>query len=135
MEYFQEHHAVLDVAHNADGFLRLFDSLKRQYPKSAHGYRIVCGLSKTKEIAACLDILHRNASHIHFVAASNGRGMPTEALQKESKCLGFKNSTSHASVDAAIHKALSARTNANELIVICGSFFIMSDALQTLEQG
>src|SRR5262249_23528175 len=42
---------IFDVAHNPDGLQRLFTSLKVHYPRSS--LRIICGLSKNKDISTC----------------------------------------------------------------------------------
>lgn len=112
---------VLDVAHNPDGLTHLFASLNKKFPN--HSFRIIVGLSQNKDIDACAAILQKQGSHFHIVTAKNGRGIPASDLKTH-----FKKATIHNSVGEAINEAMAF----NEIIVICGTFFIMAEARKAL---
>lgn len=112
---------VLDVAHNPDGLTRLFSGLKEIYPDKP--LRIIFGLSQNKDLEACLKIIKNAGEHFHLCSARNGRGASVEMLSSLFHADKTKISC-HESVEDAICKAL----NYNDIIIICGTFFIMSDA-------
>lgn len=60
---------LIDVAHNADGITKLFMMLKRHFP--GRPYRVVCGLSKEKDLDAVIPLLAKEAKEIHFVQVRN----------------------------------------------------------------
>lgn len=112
---------VLDVAHNPDGLTRLFSGLKEIYPGKS--LRIIFGLSQNKDLQTCLSILQNAGEHFHLCSAKNGRGASVETLSSLFHADKTKISC-HKSVEDAIRKAL----NYNDIVIICGTFFIMSDA-------
>ncbi len=124
---------ILDVGHNPDGLEKLFHSLKNLYPKES--FRLIAGLSKSKDIISCLKVLMDNACAIHLVEAKNGRGASKEILKKELLTLGFKKEliyceeTIEVTLDQAIKKNAGS---AKETLVVCGSFFIMHDVRRYL---
>jgi len=116
---------ILDVAHNPAGLLRLFNTIQTNYP--GRTLRILFGLSKSKDISGCLSIIQEYGSHLHAVTALNGRGVEAEVLK--SACT--KQNTpiiAHKSIADAIETALQG----DELIVVCGTFFIMSEVRKAL---
>lgn len=116
---------VLDVAHNPDGLLHLFKSLKKQFPHAK--FSVLFGLSKNKDILECLKILSHEGSHFYIVEAANGRGAQRDLLAKRLKEMG-KSSSVHSSIPLAIDLAKKEAEALNEILVICGSFFIMGEA-------
>lgn len=123
---------ILDAGHNPDGLMHLFDAVKQRYP--VHPLRVVFGLSKNKDISSCIGILSSYASSFHPVEAPNGRGMPVSELKHQllekgvSNCRIFTDST----IEECIKNALKAARENHEALIICGSFFIMSDARMAL---
>jgi len=116
---------VLDVAHNPDGLIHLFTRLKKKYPEKS--FRVIFGLSKNKDVETCVSILKKHATHFHLVTAKNGRGMLAAEIQERY----FDETTPlYSSVADAIDKALSF----DEVIVICGTFFIMAEARNALNK-
>jgi len=111
---------ILDVAHNPDGLKQLFISIKEKYPEQ--NLRIIFGLSQNKDIEACLSVLKKISKSFHIVAAKNGRAAPVQELRN--RLPSKPDVLTHESVEEAIHKALTF----NDIIVICGTFFIMSEA-------
>jgi dihydrofolate synthase/folylpolyglutamate synthase len=98
--------AVLDAAHNPDGFRRLVEALEFHFPNEK--FHFIVAFSKDKEWQTCLKIIHPHAAKISFVN-SHPRFAP----------LGG------GSVQDAL-KADSARP------VICGSFYLMAEARRCL---
>lgn len=122
---------ILDVAHNPDGIKQLCKAVHQMYP--SRPLRIICGFSKTKDITGCLTVLATKASHFHLVEAPNGRNIPTSDLHNLLLNQGIKpkSISIDQSIKVTVKKALSACT-AEEILVICGSFFIMSEARAAL---
>lgn len=125
MQYIKKKHLILDVAHNPDGLKRLFESLHHEYGPNLT-LRAVFGLSHNKEISACLSMIHKYAHFIHFVTATNGRGIAAEELMEYSNRAGYKNTAAYSSIEEGLKQAFACRTNPQELIVVCGSFFIIN---------
>lgn len=119
---------IFDVAHNPDGFAALIATLKHLYYQNT--FRFVIGLSKDKEIKKCLAIMAQVASYVHFVQAKiliKSTCSPEE-LGKEFSSLAACKYSVEPSIEQGIENALIAR-NAEEFIVICGSFYIMQQAV------
>lgn len=117
---------ILDVGHNPDGLIHLFKALNNKYPQQA--LRIVLGLSKNKDIEACLEVLKKYGSAFHLVEASNGRGLEVEKLAEKAKQHQLENIFIRKSIPQSIHEALEAAKKEKQVLVICGTFFIMAEA-------
>lgn len=128
----QDPPVILDVAHNPDGLEHLFQAVQHKYPQAA--LRVVFGLSKTKDIDGCLNVLKLFGNQFHLVEAPNGRGLEVAALQK--KMLEHYFPSESISVDGSIpntiQKAVKAAKKQKQVLIICGTFFIMSEARTTL---
>lgn len=123
---------VLDVAHNPQAIEYLISKLRSNYP-SSH-LRVVVGMSADKDLKSCSDILLENVSHpskIHLVESPNPRAASIasilEANPKLNEC-----SYKEPSVSLQVQEALKLAAINDELLVICGSFFIMADARKEL---
>jgi len=123
---------LLDVAHNPDGIQRLCQLIKMKYPHRS--VRAVCGFSKNKDIPSILKILKDHVSVFHLVEAPNGRGESVSQLHAYLKQLQIPSSNIHpeSQIASAVAHALQEMASPNELLVICGTFFIMSDARAAL---
>ncbi|MBN9376749.1 MAG: bifunctional folylpolyglutamate synthase/dihydrofolate synthase [Chlamydiales bacterium] len=117
---------ILDVGHNPDGLIHLFKALKNKYPQQE--LRIVLGLSKNKDIESCLDILKKYGSAFHLVEAANGRGLEVEKLAEKAKQHHLENIFIHKNISQGIQLALEAALQEKQVLVICGTFFIMAEA-------
>lgn len=123
---------ILDVAHNPDGIQHLFHMLNHEYPNQP--IRFLFGLSKNKDLKECLKLIAANGKHFHLVEATNGRGAPVCNLYDQLLQLKI-NSThvfKHDSILQAVHQAKEEASRDGEVLVICGSFFIMSQVRQAL---
>lgn len=116
---------ILDVAHNPDGLRRLFKDIERKFPQKK--LRLIFGLSQNKDISECVKILKMKGSGFHLVSANNGRGLSLFDLHKH--FLDADNVFCENSIEKAIHHATKFNEN---LIIICGTFFIMSDSRKAL---
>lgn len=122
---------ILDVAHNPDGLQHLFTAIRERWPLD--NIRVICGLSKTKDLKKCLGIISEHARHIHLVEAQNGRGAPVADLKA---ILVNENNKIRVHEDAGIsetvHHVLKDAEGERDLVVVCGTFFIMSEVRRAL---
>lgn len=123
---------ILDVAHNPDGFHQLLKAVRKRYP--AAPLRFVLGLSSNKDIVGCLDVVKNAASAFHLVEGANGRATPKEFLARELSALGVKKDMLfyESSIASGIHHAIKLAGEKKEIVVTCGSFFIMAEARKAL---
>jgi dihydrofolate synthase/folylpolyglutamate synthase len=123
---------VLDVAHNADGLNHLFKALRSKFP--AEQFRIVFGLSKTKDIAACLSIITQHATHFHLVEAPNGRGVPAKELRDALIAIGIPQDAIEltTSIEQSVQIAIKSAYEQKQTLIICGTFFIMGEVRKAL---
>lgn len=115
---------ILDVAHNSDGLCRLFIGLDGPY-------KVIFGLSSSKDIQSCLPIVAKAAKELFLVEASNGRGFSKKTLQKALIELGFPEEKIFL-CDCVSQAFTLANTDSHEPIVVTGSFFIMAEARKAL---
>ncbi len=123
---------ILDVAHNPDGLQHLFQMLKHHYP--FHSLRLLFGLSKSKDLKGCLQLIAAHGSHFHLVEASNGRGASTHDLYAGLNELSIECNRLfiHESISKGVEQAQLEARQQGQILVICGSFFIMAQARQAL---
>jgi dihydrofolate synthase/folylpolyglutamate synthase len=124
---------ILDVAHNPDGLYHLFQSIHYYYPTCS--LRLLFGLSKSKDLKGCLQIIATHGSHFHLVEACNGRGAPTKELYRSLKELSIEDSHlfTHESIEKGVREAQQEAQKQEQILLICGSFFIMAQARQALD--
>lgn len=122
MEKVSEHPIILDVAHNPDGLIALFKSLRHLYPNQK--FASLVGLSDSKDIDGCLDVLTQNVSHIHLVQAKH-RGTSTDVLAKKLDALNFSQYTTSLSMKEVLE-------NNTGPLLIAGTFFIMNEVKKLL---
>ena len=60
---------ILDVAHNPSAFTRLFETVKREYPRRK--IHILLGMSKDKDVEGSLKVIRKYADHLFFLPASH----------------------------------------------------------------
>lgn len=112
---------IFDVAHNSHGFARLLQMLTYKYPH--HSYRFVAGFSKGKDIATCAQLIKEKSHAIHLVSNEHPRLAKLEELQE----IFGHNVLVEKSIVEGIENA-RLQTQENELVIVCGSFFIMAEA-------
>lgn len=123
---------VLDVGHNPDGLEKLFSAIKEKEHNPR--IRILCGLSKTKDIDGCLKILKQNCEDFHLVEPKNGRGTNPKILADKLLNLGVDEAHIFlkSGIEDNLKDALEQASINNQILVVCGTFFIMGDVRKTL---
>lgn len=112
---------VADVAHNADGIKKLMVQI------STTAYNklfIILGLSVDKDTAAILQLLPKNAFYF-YTQASIPRAISCQDLKELADSFGLTGCIA-AHVNQAIELSLE-KAEKNDLIVICGSVFIVGE--------
>jgi dihydrofolate synthase / folylpolyglutamate synthase len=119
------HHpdVILDVAHNEAGIRQLNEQLEIT---DHHELHIVIGMVNDKDIEKALAMLPKDA-HYYFTQASIPRALDKEILLEKARAFGLKGHT-HTDVNAALKAAL-ARADARDLIVVCGSVFLVAEVV------
>jgi len=123
---------ILDVAHNPDGIQHLFQMIDHAY--SSQPIRILFGLSKNKDVHSCLELISTKGTHFHLIEAANGRGVSTNDLYDQLKAMGVHSEKifKHQSIQTGVCQAQAEASKHGEILLICGSFFIMSEVRRAL---
>jgi len=118
---------VLDTAHNVAGIEAVVAQLRSIQCRTL---RIVIGMVSDKDIDAALQLLPRSA-HYYFTQANIQRALPAPLLRKQAnqyQLLGKDFADVKTAVFAAQQDA-----NADDFILICGSNFVVGEALVFLQ--
>jgi len=134
---------ILDVAHNPPAMDLLANKLRATYPNQAK--RIVAGFSADKDLAQCaqslLSILPNNnnnnnnnpSSSLHLVEAAHPRAASLEDIRLAEPRLNDSNfDEADVSIAAQVRSAVRLASERGEMVIICGSVFIMSEVRETL---
>jgi dihydrofolate synthase/folylpolyglutamate synthase len=124
---------ILDVGHNPDAMVRLLEALDRHYPHRR--YHLVCGFSKGKDVLSCLQILRTRASTLTLVCADHVRALPLPALAPLALEAGFDPAnliTCDQPIARALETGCQVAADRGEVMVVCGSFFIMAEVRAAL---
>ena len=137
---------ILDVAHNPPAVRLLASKLSSTYSNTP--YRFVVGFSSDKDLAACSTTILASASNdacrIHLVESAHPRAASIESILESSPALrGYNRGGTKGeinlpvpelplSVGAQVRAALDIACRNNEILVVCGSVFIMSEAREAL---
>ncbi|MFN9710064.1 MAG: bifunctional folylpolyglutamate synthase/dihydrofolate synthase [Bacteroidota bacterium] len=119
---------VLDVAHNEDGIRQVTEQLKISSFENLH---IVIGMVKDKDIENVLGLLPKHAQY-YFTQASIPRALPAKELMQKASIHQLKG-TEFTDAGTAIDKALET-ANQNDMILICGSVFLVGEAIEHLKK-
>ena len=117
---------ILDVAHNPDGFARLKEALAYTFPNQT--FHFIIGMSRRKDLKGCLQAIEDKIGHVHFVESGREDGATVFELEKAFKAISSRPYSLDKKVEIAIEKA------PKEIVVICGSFYIMADAIKQTER-
>jgi dihydrofolate synthase/folylpolyglutamate synthase len=112
------------VAHNEDGIKQLLEQIQFTPHNELH---IVLGMVKDKDVEKVLALLPKNATY-YFTQAGIQRAMEASDLSKLADRYGLKGNT-YSSVNTAIYAA-STKTGAKDMIVVCGSIFLVGEVSQ-----
>ena len=143
--------AVLDVAHNPPAMIYLASKLQESFPNQK--FRFVAGFSADKDLRQCTDtmlsVCQQNVDQIHLIQAAHPRAATLEMILdasvpqlREGKYCRLsqivenekedKDKLEDRSITGQLHKALQLATINNEVLIICGSVFIMAEAREAL---
>eukprot|EP00557_Chaetoceros_sp_GSL56_P001996 CAMPEP_0176494544 /NCGR_PEP_ID=MMETSP0200_2-20121128/10164_1 /TAXON_ID=947934 /ORGANISM="Chaetoceros sp., Strain GSL56" /LENGTH=466 /DNA_ID=CAMNT_0017892331 /DNA_START=200 /DNA_END=1600 /DNA_ORIENTATION=- len=127
--------AILDIAHNPPAMRTLVAKLEATYPNKTK--RFVVGFSADKDITEIGNLLlsvvpHPN--HIHLVEAVNLRAAKVETIINVVPRLADSYSTIHKdrSITGQVQIAMKLAAEKGEILVVCGSVFLMSEARYAL---
>lgn len=132
----------LDVGHNPHGLEKLFNSLKNEYPSA--NIKTVCGFSSHKDIGENIKTISSYSQKIYLISAKHPRAMRYEELSNVvqdtmnnfiyEKNIIYENEWTKGKVALNLLCCFidSVISDKKEIILICGSFFIMSEARTSL---
>lgn len=113
---------IADVAHNKDGIRNILAQLEDSYP--AEKMHFVLGFVNDKDVDEVLKLFPANASY-YFTNAQIPRALPFAALKEKAFAAGIAGE----GFDNVNDAFAAAKNNAaeDEVIMICGSFFIIGE--------
>jgi dihydrofolate synthase/folylpolyglutamate synthase len=112
---------VLDVGHNEDGIKQINQQLELT---SYHELHIVIGLVKDKEVEKVLSLLPHSA-HYYFTQAQIPRALAADVLKSKAADQNL-DGDGYPDVNAAI-KAAKDKAHKDDLILVCGSVFLVGE--------
>ena len=128
---------ILDIAHNPQAIQNLLTKLQKSYSSLKNVVRFICGFSTDKDISQCLNLLltYKDTNAIHLVQASSGRATKIIDIlpfiiseDRDNIIYDINNPSVKNQVNNAINNA-----HDDEIIVICGSAFLMAEAREALD--
>ena len=112
---------VLDVAHNEDGIRQLIRQMEVTDHEEVH---IVMGMVNDKATDTILGLLPR-AAHYYWTRAQIPRAMPEEELAAQAEAVGLRGKA-YPTVAAAL-AAAKAHARQRDLVIVCGSVFVVAE--------
>lgn len=112
---------ALDVAHNSDGIQQLIEQIELTDHNNLH---IVLGMVKDKEIDKVLSLLPHLATY-YFTQAHIPRAIDANLLKEKAERYNLRGQ-----VYPDVNNALSAakdKAHKNDLIIVCGSVFLVGE--------
>ena len=119
---------ILDVAHNEDGIKQLLYHLS-VVSSNPSGIHFVMGVVKDKDVSKMLSILPKKA-HYYFTNAHIERAVPHSDLLEKAKAFELYGE-SFDEVNEAI-KAATRNASAPDIIIVCGSVFLVAEVDKNL---
>ena len=114
---------IVDVSHNLEGFQYVTKQLKRA---SFNHLFLVMGFVKGRDIQPIFKILPTTA-HYHLATPKIDRGLELESVKEVLEIFDYSFSY-HSSVSKAYSAALK-KAQMDDLVVVCGSTFVVSEIL------
>lgn len=148
---------VLDVAHNQPAIERLVDLLRKRF--SDKKFRFVCGFSADKDMRRVVSTIAQACRHnasedersdeallqqrIHLVKANNPRGASLDEVNHALTAASQENEAEDewtrpfdaiSTIEDGVNVAIAAARASldDEVVVVCGSVFLMAEARQAL---
>lgn len=123
-QWLQNHPTLIaDCAHNSGGLAALFSQVNTLTYENLH---IVTGSVNDKDLDASLSLYPTSAIY-YFAKPDIPRGLEAETLQNKAFGFGLKGSV-FDSVRDSLYAALN-KAGKNDLVLICGSIFVVAEAL------
>jgi dihydrofolate synthase/folylpolyglutamate synthase len=111
-----------DVAHNCEGITEILQHLQKHYPGSK--YHFVMGFVKDKDLNKVIGMMPTDANY-YFSNAHIPRALPHHELLELALSAGLSGKSFDDVNDALASATQSAKED--DVIVVCGSFFILSE--------
>lgn len=125
---------ILDVAHNPSAMDHLLGKLQETYPDA--DFRFVVGMSSDKDMALCgqtvMQAVKGKQECIHFVQAAHPRAATLEAILEATKLQDAHYDLVERCVSRQIEQAMELAAEKKEMLVVCGSVFLMAEAREAL---
>ncbi len=119
---------VLDVAHNEDGIRQILNQAELT---DHHELHMIIGMVNDKEIDVVLRLLPATANY-YFTQANIPRALPAEKLMSIAHRHGLEGNT-FADVNSALDAA-RRKAGKQDLILVCGSVFLVAEVNRNSEQ-
>jgi len=125
---------ILDVAHNPPAMDYLVQKIKATYPTA--NFRVVVGMSSDKDLKKCgqsiLQAVDGDITRIHLVEAAHPRAAKLVDILEATDFRKAKYNLEQPSVTLQIHDAMESAKKNQEILVVCGSVFLMAEAREAL---
>ncbi|MBA2655669.1 MAG: hypothetical protein H0U70_01635 [Tatlockia sp.] len=121
---------ILDGAHNPDKLSALFLSLKKKFPET--NFQVLFSLAKNKDLEGCLQIIANNAAHLHLIKMDESAFLASgEIFLAPLNNLNVNNNqlSINSSLTKALEVAIAHAVEKHQILVVCGTFRIMSAIL------
>jgi len=125
--------AILDVAHNPPAMEYLMLKLQKSYPSQS--FRFVVGMSSDKDLGQCARSLLSivGAPSIHLVEAAHPRAAKIQdIIAAEPSFSDCHFCLDDRSITKQVADSLKLAEENGEILVVCGSVFLMAEARQSL---
>jgi dihydrofolate synthase/folylpolyglutamate synthase len=121
---------IVDVGHNPCGLLKLLDGIQNSYP--AYNIRVAIGMSGNKSLHDSFSIIAKYANCLHLMSCPHERlahhsNLSNFALNSCSEILGISGE-----IEEILPNILD-QVGSDEILVICGSFFIMDSVKKVFD--
>jgi dihydrofolate synthase/folylpolyglutamate synthase len=124
---------IIDVAHNPQSICRLVDTLKEvsstvenEYTKSLKKWNFIFGAMGDKDIAKMLEFIKPICRKLIITAPQIERAASMDLIKEIAVSLDFTDIVCEESVSDAVHKI-------QEHTVICGSFYVIEEAVRAMD--
>ncbi|MBK6731059.1 MAG: bifunctional folylpolyglutamate synthase/dihydrofolate synthase [Bacteroidetes bacterium] len=116
-----------DCAHNAEGLQMLFDTIQQLSFEQLH---IITGAVNDKDLNRNLACFPKSAIY-YFSKPDIPRGLPADKLKSLASSFELSGSTYDSVADA--YYTAKSNAGSNDLILICGSIFVVSEVLKIFQ--
>jgi dihydrofolate synthase / folylpolyglutamate synthase len=112
---------ILEAAHNVNGVREMMKHLENLHIGKLH---FILGTVKDKDLSPMLELFPKDADY-YYTQASIPRALNASILQTRAEEYGL-NGEVYPDVNAALQKA-KALADVNDLIIVCGSIFLLAE--------